>query len=363
MIKFTDLNAQYLSIQDEIDTAIRTCISESSYIRGRVTTEFEYEFAKYIGTKYCIGCGNGTDALEIILSSLEIGQGDEVIVPALSWIATAEAVSNVGAEPVFVDIDPINYTIDVSKIEEKINTRTRAIIPVHLFGCPAEMDSIESIAQKYNLFVIEDCAQAHGAKYRNRNVGTFGIASAYSFFPSKNLGAFGDAGAIVTSDEKIADHTRKISNHGQLETKHEHSLIGRNSRLDSLQAAVLKAKLKYLDVWNERRISISEIYKRELRKSKDLILPDYNSHLKHVFHQFVIRSNNRSNLIRILDKNEISWGIHYPKSIPFIDAYNYKNQIPEDFPVSFKLTNEILSLPIYPELSNESVEYICSIIV
>jgi dTDP-4-amino-4,6-dideoxygalactose transaminase len=360
MIKFIDLNAQYLEIKDEIDSALRSCISESSFIKGRTVTEFEDDFASYLGTGNCIGCGNGTDALEMIIAALGIRQGDEVIVPALSWIATAEAVNNAGAEPVFVDVDPVTYTIDVSKIEEKINSRTKAIIPVHLYGCPCEMDTIDEIAKKYNIHIIEDCAQAHGAEYRGRKAGTFGIASAFSFFPSKNLGAFGDAGAVVTGNPEIAEKIRRISNHGQLDIKHSHAVIGRNSRLDTLHAAVLKVKLKYLDAWNEKRIEIAHYYKDLLGKHTDIILPEYGSHLKHVFHLFVIRTVRRKEITDILNDNGISWGIHYPNSIPFLDAYNYKNHVPSDFPVSYSITKEILSLLIHPHLDKTTAEYICS---
>ena len=239
MIPFVDLKIQYLNIKDEIDSAVKKCIESANFIKGEGVTAFESSFAGYLGIDWCIGCGNGTDALEIILESLNIGPGDEVIVPALTWISTAEAVTNVGAEPVFVDINPGSYTLDYTKIEEKLTRRTKAIIPVHLYGNPADMNEIGLIAVKHGLFVIEDCAQAHGAEISGKKVGTFGIASAFSFFPSKNLGAFGDAGAIVTNNKEIAEQCRKISNHGQLFEKHKHYITGRNSRLDTLQASIL----------------------------------------------------------------------------------------------------------------------------
>jgi dTDP-4-amino-4,6-dideoxygalactose transaminase len=362
MIPLVDLSSQYLSIKDEIDSTIRSCISDASFIKGKVVTDFENDFADYIGSDYCIGCGNGTDALEIIMASLGIGVNDEVIVPALSWIATAEAVNNVGAEPVFVDIAPDNFTIDVSKIEAKIGPKTRAIIPVHLYGCPCDMSGIETIAMKYGLFIIEDCAQAHGAEFDGKKIGSFGIASAFSFFPSKNLGAFGDAGAIVTSNKNLADTARRISNHGQLNIKHSHSLVGRNSRLDSIQAAVLKVKLKYLDEWNEKRINIAKTYNLRITGNADLILPNVEKQKKHVFHQYVVRSGRREELISELNKNNISWGIHYPNAIPFLDAYKYKNHKLSDFPISEKATKEVLSLPVYPELGDINLEFICNTI-
>lgn len=363
MIPFVDLTAQYKSIKNEIDKSIADCIEKNDFIKGKAVTDFEGAFADYLGGEYCIGCGNGTDALEIILSSLDIGQGDEVIVPALSWISTAECVNNVGAEPVFVDINPSNFTIDITKIEEKITSKTKAIIPVHLYGCPADMAQISNIAEKHNLYVVEDCAQAHGAEYYGRKVGTFGIASAFSFFPSKNLGAFGDAGAIITNDLSLAEKTRMIANHGQFLVKHSHKIIGRNSRLDTIQASVLSIKLKYLDNWNNLRIKCAQNYFSRLADIEGIILPVMEPGKMHVFHLFVIRCIDRKRLIDVLTKNQISFGIHYPNAMPFLEAYRYKNSKVEDYPVAVKLTNEILSIPIYPELSDKHIEYICNLII
>lgn len=359
MIPFVDLHAQYLNIKSDIDEAIANCIVESNFIRGKAVSEFEVAFASWIGTKYCLGCGNGTDALEIILKSLNIGPGDEVIVPALSWISTAEAVNNVDAEPVFVDIDENTYTIDIKSIESKITKKTKAIIPVHLYGCPAEMDELLLISEKYHLYLIEDCAQAHGAEYKGRKVGTFGIASIFSFFPSKNLGAFGDAGAIVTDDIELFERARKLSNHGQNKIKHQHSVIGRNSRLDSLQASILKVKLGYLHEWNLRRNKIAEHYMIRLSINPGIILPQLKSNMKHVFHLFVIRSLRRQDIIKALDDQEISWAVHYPKPLPLLDAYRYKNHGENEFPTACRITDEILSLPMYPELSESQVNFIC----
>jgi dTDP-4-amino-4,6-dideoxygalactose transaminase len=358
-IPLTDLNSQYISIKTEIDDAITACIQGGDFIRGKVVYDFEKSFADFLGAKYCLGCGNGTDALEIILAALNIGHDDEVIVPALTWIASAEAVNNAGAEPVFVDIDPKTYTIDFRKIEEKITKRTKAIIPVHLYGCPADMNEILEIAGRYRLFVIEDCAQAHGAEYFGRKVGTFGIASAFSFFPSKNLGAFGDAGAVVTNDEGLADMIRKISNHGQLREKHKHFLIGRNSRLDSLQASILNVKLKYLDDWNNKRQEIASHYILKLKDNNQLILPFSEQNKKHVYHLFVMRCKNRERIIELLDEKNISWGIHYPKALPYTDAYSYKKHKYADFPIASKVTSEIISIPVYPEMETEHINTIC----
>jgi dTDP-4-amino-4,6-dideoxygalactose transaminase len=363
MIPLTDLKAQYKSIKNEIDKAIEECIAGSDFIKGKAVFKFEQAFSEYIGTKYCVGCGNGTDALEIILTSLKIGPGDEVIVPALTWIATAEAVSNINAEPVFVDIDPLTYNIDPKKIEEKITKKTKVIIPVHLYGRPARMDEIIRIAGKNGLFVVEDCAQAHGAEFHGRKIGTFGIASAFSFFPSKNLGAFGDGGAIITNSADIADSARKLSNHGQLKEKHTHYLIGRNSRLDTIQASVLNVKLKYLDEWNKKRNDVASFYRSRLKDQADLILPYPEEYIQHVYHLFVIRSKQRKKIIELLDEQSISWGIHYPEALPFLAPYDYKNPASEDFTVARHITEEIISLPIYPEITAEQLNTICNVLL
>jgi dTDP-4-amino-4,6-dideoxygalactose transaminase len=361
-IPLADLKAQYLSLKEEIDSAIVQCVDDTSFIRGKAVTDFENAFSGYLGTKYCIGCGNGTDALEIILKSLNIGPGDEVLVPALTWIATAEAVNNVGAEPVFVDINPDNFTIDVGKIKEKIAKKTKAIIAVHLYGSPADIAEILSIAKEFGLFVVEDCAQAHGAEYNGQKIGTFGIAAAFSFFPSKNLGAFGDAGAIVTNENEISEKARMITNHGQLIHRHTHSIIGRNSRLDTIQASILNVKLPYLDKWNDKRRGVANVYLSNLKESAGMILPKMEKNKKHVFHLFVIRTQIREKLMATLDKNNIGCGIHYPKALPFLDAYLYKKHKTSDFPVSTRITNEILSIPVYPEITQEQVCRICGII-
>lgn len=362
MIPLVDLNAQHQSIREELDNAIANCINSDSFIRGKQVSDFEAAYARYIGTKYCVGCGNGTDALEIILKSLKIGPGDEVIVPSLTWISTAEAVSNVGAEPVFVDINQ-DFTIDYLKIEEKITPRTRAIIPVHLYGNSAKMIQILKIADKYGIFVVEDCAQAHGAEFEGKKIGTFGIASSFSFFPSKNLGAMGDGGAIVTNDPGLADSIRRLSNHGQLDKKHSHMLIGRNSRLDSIQASVLMVKLNYLDDWNRKRIEAANYYFDRLSEKDSITLPLYNENIRHVFHLFVIRTAFRDRIIKEFNRNNIGWGIHYPVSLPFTDAYSYKNAFPEEYPESSRMTKEILSIPIYPEIKKDQQDLICDLII
>jgi dTDP-4-amino-4,6-dideoxygalactose transaminase len=241
-IPFVDLKAQYLTVKDDLDAAILKVVSDTAFVSGRYATVFEGAFAEYIGVENCVAVGNGTDALEIALQAIGVELGDEVIVPANTFIATAEGVSNIGAKPVFVDVDPKTYNIDPAKVEEKITSRTKAVIPVHLYGLPAEMDAVMDIARRHDLKVLEDCAQAHGATYKERKVGTFGDVATFSFYPSKNLGAFGDAGAIVTNDKEVAERARLIANHGQI-SKNRHTIIGRNSRMDGIQGAVLSVKL------------------------------------------------------------------------------------------------------------------------
>lgn len=362
-IPLVDLCSQYNSIKSEIDSAISQIVSEGSFIKGRAVNQFEQKFAKYTGTEYCIGVGNGTDALELILKALNIGNGDEVIVPAVSWIATAEAVSNVGAEPVFADIKPDDYTINPTDVVNKITHKTKAVIPVHLYGCPCDMDNLGEIAQKNNLYIIEDCAQAHGAEFKGQKVGTFGIASAFSFFPSKNLGAFGDAGGVVTNDKTIAEKVRMYANHGQLNVRHSHHVIGRNSRLDTLQAAILDVKLSHLDEWNGKRRDAAKEFDKILSNSPYYTLHHCSREKKHVYHIYAIRCRFRDKLISRLENSGVSSSIHYPNPLPLLEAYSYQNSGPSDFPVAYSFCNEIVSLPIFPEISQEQIGRICGILL
>lgn len=354
-IPLVDLCSQYDDIKKEIDSAILNIVQEGSFIRGSSVSLFERNFANYIGVGHCIGVGNGTDALELILKSLEIGSGDEVIVPAVSWIATAEAVSNVGAEPVFADIKDDDYTINPNDIVKKITARTKAIIPVHLYGCPCDMDEIMHIAGKNHLYVVEDCAQAHGAEYKGRKIGSFGIASAFSFFPSKNLGAFGDAGGVVSNTKELAEKIRMYANHGQLNIRHSHHVIGRNSRLDTIQAAILDVKLNYLDNWNSKRREAAEEYSKMLCNSHSYTLPHSSLDKNHVFHIYAIRCKFRNKLMLELDASGISSAIHYPHPLPFLEAYSYKNSVREEFPVASAFCSETVSLPLYPEISAHQI--------
>lgn len=358
-VPFVDLKAQYERIKEEIDTAIYGVINETSFIGGPQIARFEEEFAKCIGVKHAVACANGTDALEMALVALGVGPGDEVIVPAISWISTAEIVNNMGAEPVFVDLIEREYTLDPVKIEDAITDRTKAIIPVHLYGFPARMHEILAIARKYELFVIEDCAQGHLASIDGRNVGTFGDISTFSFYPGKNLGAYGDAGAVLTDNPQLAERVKMLSNHGQLK-KHDHRILGRNSRMDTMQAAILLAKLPHLQTWTEERAQAAVWYGHYLKE--EIIRPKKVAGFHHVYHLYVIRTKNRTALMSELDRKEIGYGIHYPTPLPLVKAYLYKGHEKGSFPVAEKLASEILSLPIYPELSEKQVRWVADVV-
>jgi dTDP-4-amino-4,6-dideoxygalactose transaminase len=358
MIPFVDLKAQYLSIKEDIDNAISKVIDNTSFIGGEEIGEFEKEFANFLGVKYVNGCANGTDSIEIILKSLNIGMGDEVIVPAMSWISTSEAVSSVGAKPVFVDIEEEYFTINPELIEEKITVNTKAIIPVHLYGQPCNMERIVEIAKKFNLFIIEDVAQAHNSNFKGRLTGTFGDAASFSFYPGKNLGAYGDAGGIATNSEEIASKTKMIAQHGQIK-KHTHIIEGRNSRLDTIQASILLAKLPYLEKWTQARVNNAVKYSEMLSEVDEIILPKVRKNSRHVFHLYVIRTERREELQQYLNDEGIQTSIHYPKSLPFLDCYKPNNYSELDFPVSAKIQSEILSIPMYPELTDQQLSTIC----
>ncbi|WP_052597852.1 DegT/DnrJ/EryC1/StrS aminotransferase family protein [Aureispira sp. CCB-QB1] len=361
MIPFVDLKAQYLSIQKEIDEAIQSVINQTAFIGGSYAAKFEKEFADFHGVKHCIACANGTDSLEILLQAMGVGAGDEVLVPALSWISTSEAVSTVGATPIFVDIDPDYYTIDLDLIEEKITAKTKAIIPVHIYGQPVDMPRLMAIAQKHNLKVLEDCAQAHSATFDGQKIGTFGDCASFSFYPGKNLGAYGDSGGMITNDPEIARIARMIANHGQ-EGKHNHLMEGRNSRMDGIQAAVLSVKLNYLDEWTDARIANAKRYDA-LLKNSDVVTPRVIENGKHVFHLYVIRSKNRAALMRTLKAENIGISIHYPTALPFLDCYKNRKYTAEDFPVAHQVTQEIISLPMFAELSAEAIEKVTQTIL
>lgn len=350
-IPFVDLHAQYLSIKDEIDDAIARVIAESAFVRGPHVEEFENNFRNKMGVQHCISCSNGTDALYIAMKSLGIQQGDEVITTAHSWISTSETITQAGGKVVFCDTEQTTFNIDPSLIEQKITPRTRGIIPVHLYGQPADMDTIMQIARKHGLWVIEDCAQAHFATYQNKLVGTFGDAATFSFYPGKNLGAMGDAGCLVTNREDIAEFAAMFARHGG---KGDHQMEGINSRMDGLQAAVLNVKLKYIDEWIRNRQEIALKYDKELGNIDRLKVPLVKNNRTHVYHLYVIRSERRDALREQLDAEGISTVLNYPKALPFYKAYAYLRHTPQDFPVAYRNQQEILSIPIYPEMPLES---------
>lgn len=358
-IPFVDLKLQYLNMKSEIDKAISDVIAETAFVGGannKFVSKFENEFASFLNIDHVISCANGTDSLEILLEAYGIKAGDEVIVPALTWISTSEAVGRIGARPIFVDVCEDTLLMDIALIESKITKATKAIIPVHLYGNAVNMEEVMRIANKHDLIVIEDCAQSHGATYNGKLTGTFGHASSFSFYPGKNLGAYGDAGAIATHDNDIAITCRMIANHGQ-KKKHDHQMEGRNSRMDGLHAAILSVKLKHLNKWNELRNKASDAYKSLIDINK-CDLPITNAKAYHVFHLFVIRSESRDALKEHLDKSGIETAIHYPTALPFLKAYSHFGYKESDFPVSFKQTQKILSIPMFPELTQEQIEYV-----
>ncbi len=360
-IPFVDLQAQYQSIKGEIDNAIKSVIDNAAFIKGEYVQKFEENYGKAYGVKHVISCANGTDALYITLKALGIGIGDEVITTAHSWISTSETITQAGAKVVFVDIDKDYYTIDTNLIEDKITNRTKAIIPVHIYGQSVNMTEIMKIANKYKLKVIEDCAQAHFAKWGNRYVGTIGDAGTFSFFPGKNLGAYGDAGCIITNNDAVAEKMRMFANHGAL-IKHQHQIEGINSRLDGLQAAILSVKLKYISKWTSLRIDHAANYSKLLRSNLEVITPKKHPDSVHVFHLYVIQVNNRYKIQEKLKAHGVSTGIHYPVPLPLMKAYEYLKYLPKDFPNIYSANKNILSLPIFPELKYDQILYICNAI-
>lgn len=360
MIKFLDLNRQYQTIKTEIDSTIQEVLETSSFIGGKYVSKFEDDFSSYIHTDYCIGVGNGTDALEIAIEALNLSENSEIIVPANSFIASSEAVSRMGHQVVFCDANSNDYTIDIDDLKTRITSNTSAIIVVHLYGHPCEMDSIIELANMHGLRIIEDCAQAHGAEYKGKRVGSIGDIAAFSFYPGKNLGAFGDGGAITTNDESLAEKCRKIANHGRL-SKYDHQFEGRNSRLDSMQAAILSVKLKYLDAWTDKRIQAADNYLNELSDVVDITLPVRQNWARQVYHLFVIRSNKRDLIIEELNKQGVDCGIHYPIALPKLKAYEYVAQQNEDG-FAWQSDTKLLSLPINEFITVDEIKFIGKII-
>jgi dTDP-4-amino-4,6-dideoxygalactose transaminase len=349
MIKFIDLYQQYLPIQAEIDRAIQAVICDGVFIGGKQVSEFENNFAEYQQAAYCIGVGNGTDALEIAIEALDLPKGSEIIVPGNSFIASAEAVTRTGHRVVFCDANCDDYTLNIENAKSRITDKTAAIMAVHLYGHPCNMDELMAMAQAYQLKIVEDCAQAHGAEYRNKRVGTIGDIGTFSFYPTKNLGAYGDGGAIITNDAELARKCLMISNHGQVK-KYHHQFEGRNSKLDALQAAILNVKLKYLDLWINRRIEIADFYLEQLKGIENLVLPVRQLWVKQVYHLFVVRCAMRDHLKTELEQAGIQTGIHYPIALPKLPAYRYCKQAEESMFVN-QADEILLSLPMGEHLT------------
>lgn len=353
-IPFGDLRRQYLSIKDEVDEAISKVLNKGSFILGENVESFEREFSSFCGAKFGVGVGSGTEALHLSLLACGVKPGDEVITVANTAVPTVSAISFANATPVFVDIDLQSHNINPSKIEEKISEKTKVILPVHLYGQPADMDPILEVANQYKLRVIEDACHAHGAEYKGRKVGTFGNIGCFSFYPSKNLNAYGDGGMTVTNDEEIAIRLKMLRNYGE-QRRYYNPIKGFNSRLDEIQASILRVKLKYLDEWNDKRKKIAELYNNLL---KAVIKPKEMDYANHVYHLYVIRSQKRDQLQMYLQEKRIVTLIHYPVPIHLQPAYRELGLKESSLPVTEKYSNEILSLPIFPELTKEEIEYI-----
>lgn len=358
-VPFLNLRAQYESLKSELLDRIIQAIESTAFISGPFVSAFEKEFADYCNCKYAIGVGSGTEALWLALTALNIGPGDEVITVPNTFIATAEAISQTGATPIFVDVDEKTYTMDPRKLRHAITARTKAILPVHLYGQMADMDEIMTIANKNDLFVIEDACQAHGAEYNGRRAGSIGHAGCFSFYPGKNLGAYGDAGAVVTNNAKLAEHVLRLRDHGQM-VKYEHQLIGWNARMDEIQGAVLSVKLKYLEKWNESRRKVAEFYNSFLHDVREITLPVEAPYARHVYHIYAARTAKRDSLIEYLGKQSIQCGIHYPIPIHFQQAYAHLKIQRGAFPIAEKVSEEVVSLPMCPELNRQQLEKVVS---
>jgi dTDP-4-amino-4,6-dideoxygalactose transaminase len=354
-IPFNDLTLHHRLLQPGLGAAIDRIIAESAFIRGPEVDQFEQSYAQLMGVKRCVSCANGTDALYIAMKGLGIKPGDEVITTAHSWISTSETITQAGGRVVFCDTEDESFTIDPSKIEGLITPRTVGIIPVHLYGHPADMESIMAIARKHKLWVIEDCAQAHLATINGKIIGTYGDAATFSFYPGKNLGALGDAGCLITNNEKLADWCEIYARHGG---KGDHQIEGINSRLDGLQAAVLNVKLPHLPKWTSLRQKHAARYDELLGGIDSVKCPTVRKGVEHVYHLYVIRCQQRDALKKHLTENGVSTVLNYPKALPFYPAYKYLGHAPEDFPVAYKHQHEILSLPIYPEMTDDQIGYV-----
>lgn len=354
-VPFLDLRRHHAPLRKELTAVFEAVVDASAFASGPFVSRFEQDFAAYCGTKFCVGVGSGTDALWLALLALGIGPGDEVITVPMTFMATAEAISYAGAKPVFVDIDPASYTLDPQALESAITPRTRAVIPVHLYGQTADMEPILQIAQRHGLKVIEDACQAHGATYRGKRAGSLGAAGCFSFYPGKNLGAFGEAGAVVTDSEELARKVQMFRDHGQAR-KYHHDVVGWNARMDGIQGAVLAIKLKHLDEYNQARRRHAEQYRALLDGLPGVTIPSERPDSQHVYHLFVIRMCERDRVLKELESRGIHCGIHYPIPVHLQEAYRSLGLGRGSFPVSESCADEVLSLPMYPELTGEQVE-------
>jgi dTDP-4-amino-4,6-dideoxygalactose transaminase len=351
-VPFADLQLQYQTIKGEVDAAITAVIRDNAFIRGPYVDAFEQQFAAAVDIRHCVSCANGTDALFLAMAALKVRPGDEVITTAHSWISTAAMITHAGATVVFVDTDEDTFTIDPAAIEAAITPRTVGIIPVHLYGQPADMDAIMTVARKHRCWVIEDCAQAHLARYKGQQVGTFGDVATYSFYPGKNLGAMGDAGAVVTNDAALAEHMTMLARHGGL-VKHQHRIEGINSRLDGMQAAILSAKLPHLPQWTRARQDAAKFYDAGLNQIEDVGVPHAAPEREHVYHLYTIQHPRRDALAARLNANGVQTAVNYPVALPFLAAYKRFGHRPEQFPNAFAQQGRILSLPMFAEITRE----------
>lgn len=359
-IPFVDLSRQYVEIRGEIDAAVQRTLDRGMFASNQAVASFEDDFARYCDTRYCVAVNSGTSALHLALIASGVQAGDEVITTPFTFIATSWAISYVGAKPAFVDVDPRTCNLDVEQIARAIGPKTRAILPVHLYGQMADLEPIRELCMKHGLALIEDAAQAHGGEYNGHRAGSYGDLGCFSFYPTKNLGAFGEAGAITTNNEKLAARLRHLRDHAQIE-KYRHEEIGFNYRMDELQGAILAIKLRHLDDWNLARSELAKSYASKLAGTA-LTLPFESLGRKHVWHLFVVRSPQRDHLCRELSRASIGTGLHYPLPLHLQPAYRHLGHRPGDFPVAEKLANECLSLPMFPQLKRTELDHICDVI-
>jgi dTDP-4-amino-4,6-dideoxygalactose transaminase len=362
-VPFLDLREHHRSLWPQLQAALEPVLAEAQFILGPAVERFEQHFADYVGARHCVGLNNGTSALHMALLACGVGPGDEVITTPATWISTSWAISYVGARPVFVDVDPVTYTLDPDQAERALTLRTRAVLPVHLYGQAADMTRLRALAESRGLILIEDCAQAHGARHAGRHVGTFGQAGCFSFYPGKNLGAFGEGGCVVTDDDDIARHIRRLRDHAQ-EGRHRHVEIGFNTRMEGVQAAVLDAKLPHLDAWNAARARHAGRYRELLAGVPALTLPQAPDPAAHVWHLFVVlvHGHDRDRFRQALAERGVAAAVHYPTPVPFQPAYEHLGYRRGDFPVAEELMERCVSLPLYPELTDAQTAYVAGVV-